>query len=162
MQDIVEAIRKSLDTENYYAALFLTIILPSICGALESNDGQDSSARYIGWYDRYIDDLILKGDDCYALRCSLLHQGRTTHRKSSFSRILFTYPNPNRNAFHNNFMAGALNLDIPLFCERVLRAVERWQAEVENTENYKRNLANTIRIYPHGLTPFMAGIPLIS
>ncbi len=59
-------------------------------------------------------------------------------------------------------MAGALNLDIPLFCERVLRAVERWQAEVENTENYKRNLANTIRIYPHGLTPFMAGIPLIS
>jgi hypothetical protein len=63
---------------------------------------------------------------------------------------------------HNNFIEGALNLDIPLFCERVLRAVERWQAEVENTANYQRNIADTIRLYPNGLHPFIVGIPLIS
>lgn len=162
MQDIVEAIRKSLKEGNYYSALFLTITLPSICGALESNNGQDTKTKYIRWYDHYIDDLMLKGEDCYALRCSLLHQGKTTHTGSSFSRILFTYPNQSRSIFHNNSIEGALNLDIPLFCKRVLKAVERWQTEIENTTNYKRNIANAIRIYPNGLAPFIVGIPLIS
>ncbi len=162
MQDIVDAIRKNLRDRNYYAALFMTIMLPSICGALESDDGEDSRAKYIGWYNRYIDDLMLKGEDCYALRCSLLHQGRTTHRSSSFSRVLFTYPHPSGTTLHNNSINGALNLDIPLFCERVVRAVERWQTEVENTANYQRNIADTIRLYPNGLPPFIVGLPVIS
>ncbi len=162
MQDIVKAIRKSLKDGNYYSALFLTITLPSICGALESDNGQDTSARYIGWYDRYINDLMLKGNDCYTLRCSLLHQGRSTHRNSSFSRVIFTYPIPSKNVFHNNQMNGALNLDTPLFCERVLKAVEKWQAEVENSTNYKKNISNMIRVYPNGLAPFIVGVPLIS
>lgn len=162
MQDIVEAIIKSLKEKNYYSALFLTIILPSICGALESDDGEDTRTKYIGWYNRYIDDLMLKGEDCYALRCSLLHQGRTTHRSSSFSRVLFTYPHTSGTTLHNNFIEGALNLDIPLFCNRVLKAVERWKTEVENTENYQRNIANSIRIHPNGLAPFIVGHPLIT
>src|SRR5260370_31847034 len=150
MQDILDANRKNLLDGNYYAALFSTLILPSICGALESVNGTDTRAKYIGWYNRYIYDLMLKGEDCYALRCSLLHQGRTTHRSSSFSRVLFTYPHPSRTTFHNNSINGALNLDIPKFCERVLRAVERWQAEEENTANYQRNIADSIRLYPNG------------
>jgi hypothetical protein len=162
MQEIIDSIRKNLRDGNYYAALFMAIILPSICGALESDNGEDTKAKYIDWYNRYIDDLMLKGEDCYALRCSLLHQGRTTHRSSSFARVLFTYPSPSRTTFHNNFTEGGLNLDIPLFCESVLRAVEKWQAEVENTANYQRNIANTIRLYPNGLGPYMGGIPLIS
>jgi hypothetical protein len=162
MQDIVDSIRKNLRDRNYYTALFMAIMLPSICGALESDNGEDTRTKYIGWYNRYIDDLMLKGEDCYALRCSLLHQGRTTHRSSSFSRVLFTYPHPSGTTLHNNSIDGALNLDIPLFCERVLRAVERWQTEVENTENYQRNIADTIRLYPNGFAPFIVGLPLIS
>ncbi len=161
MQDIIDSIRKSLRDGNYYAALFMTIILPSICGALESDDGKDTRAKYIGWYNRYIDDLMLKGEDCYALRCSLLHQGRTTLRSSSFSRVLFTYPQPSGTMIHNNVMGGVLNLDIPLLCERIVRAVERWQTEVENTANYQRNIADTIRQYPNGFA-FIGGLPVIS
>lgn len=162
MQDIIAAVKKSLEEGNYYSALFLIITLPSICGALESDNGEDSPTKYIGWYDRYIDDLALKGNDCYALRCSLLHQGRSTHRSSSFSRVVFTFPIPSRNVFHNNQMNGVLNLDIPLFCERLLKATEKWQDEVENTANYKKNISNSIRIYPNGLAPFIVGVPLIS
>ena len=50
MQDLLKAIKKNLQDGNYYSALFLTVMLPSICGALESVDGEDKSTRYIAWY----------------------------------------------------------------------------------------------------------------
>jgi hypothetical protein len=124
MEDIIAAIKQNLETQNYYSALFLTLILPSICGALESENGQDSGEKYINWYDRYITNSNLKGDDCYRLRCSLLHQGLTTHKRSSFSRVIFAIPNDRYNIFHENIIDGALNLFIPLFCQNMLKAVE--------------------------------------
>ncbi len=142
MKDILEAIRKSLQEGNYFAALFLTITLPSICGAIASTDGVDTRKKYVAWYDRYVDGLYLKGEDCYSLRCSLLHQGKTTHKNSSFSRVLFSYPNRTNAIYHNNILGNALNLDISLFCDRIIKGVETWLREVEETENYKKNIFN--------------------
>ncbi len=61
MDDLLQAIRRNLADANYYPALFLTVILPSVCAALESEDGQDSRDRYIAWYDRYGGGLSLTG-----------------------------------------------------------------------------------------------------
>ena len=71
MEDMIAAIKKSLEDQNYYSALFLTLVLPSICGALESANGQDSGEKYKDWYDRYITDSNLDGEECFRLRCSL-------------------------------------------------------------------------------------------
>lgn len=162
MKDILEAIKKSLRDKNYYSALFLTIMLPSICSALESEDGEDKKERYIAWYDKYIKSLFLKGKDCYQLRCSLLHQATTIHKKSPFSRVIFTFPTPSRNIFHNNVLNDALNLDIPLFCKTLIGATEKWLEEKKDSKNYKRNIKKTIKVYPHGLSPYIAGHPVIS
>src|SRR5438105_3177461 len=115
MEDIIAAIRQNLAENNYYSALFLTLVLPSICGALESENGQDSSEKYKGWYNRYITNSHLNGDDCYLLRCSILHQGLTAHHRSSFSRIIFTIPNSQSNVLHENILDDVLNLYIPWF-----------------------------------------------
>ncbi len=162
MDDLLHAIRRNLTDANHYSALFLTIILPSVCAALESEDGQDNRDRYIGWYDRYCGGLSLTGTDCYYLRCALLHQATTQHRNADFSRVLFTFPTQTGNVIHNNVLNDALNLDIPRFCNHILAGAELWRQAVQGTQPYTRNLEGTIRVHPNGLPPYMVGIPLIS
>ena len=162
MEDIIAAIKQNLETQNYYSALFLTLVLPSICGALESENGRDNEERYKGWYDRYITNSNLQREDCYGLRCSLLHQGLTTPHKSSFSRVIFAIPNNRTNIVHENTMGDVLNLYIPFFCQNILKAVNTWLEDMKGNENYKRNIQMTIKTYPNGITPYIDGIPLIS
>src|SRR5258708_29341055 len=153
MDDIVAAIKQNLQTQNYYSALFLTLVIPSICGAIESDNGQDNREKYKDWYDRYITNSNLTGEDCYGLRCSLLHQGLTTPHKSSFSRVIFTIPNSQSNVFHENVFNDVLNLDIPLFCKNILSAVETWLEDMKDNENYNRNIQVTTKTHPNGLPP---------
>ncbi len=162
MDEIIDAIRKALDDQNYYGALFLTFMVPSICGSLSSQDGEDTKSKYISWFDRYVPNLFLKGTDCYNFRCSLLHQGRTSHHSASFSRVIFTIPSAHRNVFHNNILNDALNLDIPRFCAEVLHGVNMWLDDVNGQPDYERNRQNLIRLHPTGLAPYMVGMPLIS
>ena len=170
MEDLLEAIKKGLQDGNYYSSLFLTVMLPSICVALESVDGEDRSTRYIAWYNKYVQNYPLDGEDCYKLRCSLLHQATTIHKESSFSRVLFTFPNEKGHVFHmnifgikfNNKSIKALNLDIKLFSETLIAATEKWLKEVEGSENYKKHIKNTLKIYPDGFAPYFKGIPVIT
>lgn len=162
MDDLFQAIRQNITAENHYSALFLTIVLPSVCAALESEDGQDNKDRYAAWYDRYCGGLHLTGAECYKLRCALLHQATTQHGNADFSRVLFTFPTDTGNVYHNNILNDALNFDLPRFCNHILTGAERWRQLVEGTQPYTRNLERTIRVHPNGLRPYMVGVPLIS
>ena len=162
MKDLLSAIRKNLVDHNYYSALFLTLTLPSICGALESSNGEDDNQKYKQWYSQNIMGLNLTAEDCYYLRCSLLHQGTTTHQFSGFSRVVFTFPVNSGNTFHDNIFNKALNLDVALFCEQVTGAVESWLTRVQGTANYEKNSKNLMCLYPNGLPPFIVGHPVIS
>lgn len=164
MDDHLIAIKKDVESQNYYSALFLTIALPSICGALESVDGLDTKTKYIAWYDHYVKDLFLTGSDCYKLRCSLLHQASTVNSESSLVRVVFTFPVASGNTFHNNIINGALNLDVPLFCSELVRATDEWisKMEEENNANYIKNVPSVMRLYPKGAPPYFSGQPVIS
>jgi hypothetical protein len=162
MEDHLMAIERNILEGNYYSAIFMAIMLPSICGALESTNGEDTQQKYIDWYERYVLNLSLTGEDCYRLRCSLLHQASTIHPSSNFSRVIFTFPVPSGNTFHNNILNDALNLDTPRFCSELIQGVRMWLEEMEENENYVRNIVNTIRLHPNGLTPYISGHPVIS
>lgn len=92
MKDILDSIENNLTNKNYYSALFMSLMIPSICGALESEDGKDSQTKYENWFNSNMPHLQINGSDCYRLRCSLLHQAYSSHPNSSFSRVIFTYP----------------------------------------------------------------------
>jgi hypothetical protein len=53
MQRFIHAIRTAVSGENWFAALFLALAVPDVCGALE-----DPSAgvgdRYKNWFNRYL------------------------------------------------------------------------------------------------------------
>ncbi|MBN2771358.1 MAG: hypothetical protein JXR90_11740 [Spirochaetes bacterium] len=95
MDEIVISLKTALMNNNFTAALMIALAIPDICGKLEEK--KISSSRYIEWIDKYMDSKycgMLSGNDCYALRCSILHEGSddisTQKKKDILDKFYFT------------------------------------------------------------------------
>lgn len=92
MEDLVAQVRGASTVNLYYVALLTALALPDMCGALESEDGIATRARYADWFDRHVAPAyggFLDGESAYKFRCSLLHQGTTQHASNKYARLLF-------------------------------------------------------------------------
>lgn len=169
MRELLRQIEAALEANLYYLALFASLALPDICGAIDSSDGTASGAKYVAWFDKYVapryrflKHQYLTGEDCYRFRCSLLHQGRTQHPRSSYSRVIFVEPPKDELTLHLNLIDDALNVDMHIFCRDLIIGAQQWLDEVENTERFKTNYDKFMRWYPQGLPPYIVGRPVIS
>lgn len=141
MDRFTSAIRQSLENKNWYAALYLSLTLPDICARLESDNSKSNGAKYAAWFDEYLSDMyrrkiggnptphvFISGNDCYALRCSMLHEGGTdvaTQRcREVLEKFHFTVVGAHCNQFNS-----VLQLDVPTFCNDVCKAVEDWDSK---------------------------------
>lgn len=54
----MEKLLKQIEWANckgaYYLALYASLTLPDICGAMESDDGQATGNKYIAWFDKHV------------------------------------------------------------------------------------------------------------
>jgi len=157
-------IERALDAHLYYLAVICTLMLPDICSALESEDGQTQREKYKAWCDTWFLDSYpnLTRDDLYSLRCGVVHQGKLGHQNMQYSRIVFTLPVSDKTSIHNNVVNDALNLDAVTFCRDMIDAVSRWYIQNKNGTWVKANLPRLIRLYPKGLPPYITGVPVIS
>lgn len=164
MEDFLQQIEKALSYNLYYIALQSTLTLPDICGALQSTDGTATKAKYVDWYNTYfLKKTFLSADDCYYFRCSNIHQGKTVHKNSTYSRILFVEPSEkNSIVLNNNIINGALNIDVNIFCTDMIASVRNWLTLVKNDETFQENYSSFIKRYPNGLPPYIVGVPIIS
>lgn len=55
MKDFTESLKKSLDDKNWYAALFIALSLPDICGKIDNPGEKSSQKRYAAWFKEYIE-----------------------------------------------------------------------------------------------------------
>ncbi|MCV3282724.1 hypothetical protein [Aeromonas veronii] len=183
MELLIKQLENSLESRNYYLSLFTALTLPDIAGAMDSDDGLASGAKYKSWYEKWVRprfyEMLIEslpveareymseienpfdGDACYLFRCSLLHQGRTVHPKNKYSRIFFVEPGATTSTFHYNTMNDALNIDLVSFCREIIAGAKMWLAEVKNTDKYKRNYENFVKRHDGGLSPFIVGVPVI-
>lgn len=76
MYELFYAIKQSLDSENYCAAMFMIVAIPDICVALQ--EGKTTGEKYISWFENNLPQFngYMSGKDCYAFRCALLHEGK--------------------------------------------------------------------------------------
>ena len=164
LHTLLDNIQGCLGAGIYYAALVTALTIPEICAALESDGGWGGNQKYKNWYHDYLGDKYpnLTPDDCYALRCSVLHQGKLGRPNMQYSRVLFTIPNRQRNVFHNNICNDALNLDVSIFCNDVIAAAQAWYEVKRDDPFVLANLPNLVRDRPEGLSPYMVGMPLIA
>ena len=146
MKRFTDSIRRSVQTKNWYGALSLALTLPDVCGRLESPD-QKPKARYVAWFQKWLESkyarkvgadgnrkVFLCGGDCYALRCSYLHEGRNNILNQRAQKVLddfpFITPPGNGMRVHMNQVNSTLQLQVDIFAMDVAEAVDAWANSV--------------------------------
>lgn len=149
MDHLTAAVRRAVAEENWYAALALALTLPDICGRLETPDA-GSKTRYVAWCQTYLEPtytgpvgpdrtphVFLHAEDCYALRCAVLHEGREDISAQTAAKALDSFrwvaPKPGSQV-HLNQVNGRLQLQVDIFSEDVSRGVDAWLRAVPATD----------------------------
>src|SRR6185437_4333980 len=139
MRQFTNSVALALNARNWHAALYLSLALPDICARLEADDGKTNSARYMAWFDRFLaaryraavgghEHVFLSSNDCYALRCSALHEGGSDISGQRLRQILSRFHFTAVPGIHCNQFNSVLQLEVRVFCQDVCAAVGDWLA----------------------------------
>ena len=162
MQHLVQSVERSLLSGNPYAALSTALALPDICGWL-INPSSGSKDRYVAWFDRYLADkyvhhvgrsktrtVFLTGNDCYALRCAFLHEGREDITEQRARQLIEKFQfvvAPQGWVVHCNLMNDTLQLQVDVFCTEVLDGVHRFQVDYAPYADIVKRMSALLRIH---------------
>lgn len=162
MDELLKQIEGSITSGSYLLGLYVSLSLPDICGALESDNGQASGVKYKAWFDKWVAPKyhgLLSGDQCYSYRCGVIHQGRSTHEKLGYSKIVFLEPSDNM-TLHSNILNDAYNIDLKIFCNDIVQSVRAWLISVEKNDNFIENNKYLMKRYENGISPYIVGVPV--
>lgn len=160
MHKIIDSVYKALENENWYAALFVSLTLPDICSALEH--GETLGQKYADWFEQNLSQYtgFLSGNDCYALRCALLHSGKddisNKKRQGVLEHYVFLTKGAHCNLFKDCVFNGEkksfLQLNVQIFCKDICKAVENWLVSSLTNLIIQERLKDTIEIHEPGYT----------
>lgn len=166
MEEFLEQIEKAMENGQFYLALFCSLTLPDICGAISSENGEANNKKYKDWFDKYISpkyDGNFDGNNCYAFRCAALHQGRTEHKKLNYKRIIFIDPvSSSEVIMHNNILNDALNIDTREFCKDIIQGVRDWLNENSKNSKFQKNYSTFLRRHKGGIKHYISGVDVFS
>ncbi|WNZ58231.1 hypothetical protein QT397_13120 [Microbulbifer sp. MKSA007] len=163
MERFTNSIRKNLETENWYGALFMALTMPDICGKITYPEIEHSGPRYKEWFNANLSQInksnimgkevvFLTASDCWALRCSLLHAGTDDITEQRAQEVLekFEFTTLGMHRIHIN---NILTLNIKAFCNEVIQAVEAWYEPIAETLEVKEKIARIISIKTEPFSP---------
>lgn len=160
MERFTNSLRSSVKHQDWYVALSSALTLPDVCGRL-IDPTQTSTKRYPQWFDRWVAPSylnFLSGADCYALRCSYLHEGGTDitnqRARDALDDFHFIVPPGNGCSIHCNWINNKLQLQVDIFCLDIASAVDDWALSVKDNHEVQERMRSLIRIYKLG-----TGIP---
>jgi hypothetical protein len=137
----------------YWSLLHVTMCLPDICAALQSDDGETTPALYKAWCDQHLSDPALSSAERYRMRCRVLHQGRASiGHPGRYTGFSFAQPTPNGQTVHMRLDDSTLILDVGRLSDEVKAGVERWIRHVEASPtlpealNTERNLPSLVQV----------------
>lgn len=161
MDNFTRAVKEALVSKNWYAALVVSLTLPDICGKLEY-PFKKSGPRYSEWFRDWVEPAytkqigaenkahtFLSGSDCYALRCSLLHQGEVDISQQRAQEVVqrFHFIAPNESlSVHCNSQGTRLILQVDQFCYDICNGVERWLDSVVDDNEIRKRINQLISI----------------
>lgn len=140
MENLIQSVKKSLQDSSDYAALFITLNIPDICGKV-SQPNSSSKARYVNWFEDNISKLqrpyiyksFLSGADMYALRCAILHEGSLNIELQRAKELLDYFVLVAGDGSHlnqfNNFNGNQkkfLQISVHKLCIDICEAAEKW------------------------------------
>lgn len=159
MENFLEAMDLCAENRNWYGALFIALSLPDICGKIDNPGLRSSKERYCLWFFEYVAPAYgrsLSSADCYALRCSYLHEGTdeitSQNAREMVKGFRFIAPPPGSNSMHCNRVDNVLQLQIDIFCGDIKYGVLTWLKRIEGDRNKTEAILNlmTIKFYDDG------------
>jgi hypothetical protein len=142
MKTLLQSIDGMIVNGNWYGALFVSLTIPDILGKAQYPD-LSSSRRYATWFNDNVADkytingnIFLNGNDCYAFRCSALHEGNEVieHQRARDIITKFNLRKPQVGMhIHNNLFNGVLQLQVDIFCSDIVDSAKRY-IETNNVE----------------------------
>lgn len=164
VERFTKSLRSSVAHGDWYVALSTALTLPDVCGRLINPD-VPSGKRYPAWFKEWVEPLytaimpkigvhiFLSGDDCYALRCSYLHEGGgdiTQQRaRKALDSFHFIVPPGNDNSFHRNQARNILQLQVDKFCLEIADAVDAWSDSVAADQEIQARMGSLLMIHNH-------------
>ena len=145
---------------RFVNSVIMSLTLPDICGKVSFPE-KSSKERYIWWYNEYILDkyktnfgeeehVFLSGEDCYALRCSYIHEGKKDITNQRINEALddFYFIEPNGNVFHRIQSDDTLGLQVDIFCHEILEGVDEWLKKVKECHSEKlKKMGSFLKIH---------------
>lgn len=152
MKELVDSVLSSLKNKNWYSALIVSLILPDICGKIQYPNKR-SQERYTEWFNHYLIDIykgFLTANDCYALRCSYLHEGSDIiieqRAREILDSIVFTTTPSHRN-YVNLGGNKYLQLNVEKFCTDICIGVSKWLHDVADDSTIQGRISKLLKIY---------------
>lgn len=138
----------------YWSLLHVTVCLPDICAALESNDGRTTGDLYIRWCNEFAKRALMSGSETYSMRCIVLHQGRASSDRSEgrYKQFAFGQPAADNRTDHLRVDGDTLHIDVGNLACELRTSVRGWIAVRERDPNaikslnVARNLPNLVRV----------------
>jgi hypothetical protein len=141
MRRFTDSGREAIKGGNLYAALALALVVPDICSQSETPK-EKVGDRYRRWFRRWAEPkfshevgpdkertVFLSAQDCYLLRCSLLHAGSAELEAASATVQKFIFCDPKVGAHMNLLNISGktyLQLMANKFCDELFDSAEEW------------------------------------
>jgi len=139
----------------YWTLLHITVCLPDICAALESENGRAKRKKVENWCERYLAHPKLSAAERYDMRCIVLHEGRAeTKEPFRYEWYSFGQPSYAGEADHMRVEGLTLRIDVDRLSQEVQNGAERSIKEMEAESSGHRgeyvaaNLSSLIRVEP--------------
>lgn len=166
MKRFTDAGRAAVDAGNLYAGLSLALMIPDICGSLEDAGPGKSKERYTRWFSAWAEpkftfgigvnnetQVFVSAEDCYSLRCSLIHSGQS-YVSGRFNRFEFfdDTGNVHLNAFEIPGQQGGsfLQLQASLFSKTMFDAADEWDVAKSNDADVQKEKEKLLVIRSSG------------
>jgi len=157
------SIKRSLETENWFSALFISLAIPDICGGIEDNaHGKENSHgdRYKQWLDENLQREYshINNEALWELRNSFFHTGthidKKLNIKLSYSDkedaelLPVTYHDSPFHDSHIKFGTDVayVHFRIDIFCKDICNALEEWLEDVKDDEKIQTEIDNLFDI----------------
>jgi len=178
MKRFTDAGRKSIVCGNLYAGLSLALTIPDICASLEDPGPGKSRDRYVKWCENWVQPkftrqipapdgcgkteskVFVSAQDCYQLRCSLVHSGTTEinpAKKEVLDRFEFFDGTAGghlnwceRNILNGEMQPNFLQLKADLFSQTLFDAADEWDQAVANDPNVQAEKKKLLVIHTKG------------
>jgi len=161
MQD---EILKAIDAGLNSVPIFMSAAIPDMCAALESDDGRSTAVKYQAWFEKWAAHRmsLMTAEDCYSLRCGLIHQGRLGGLKGAVSRVVFPLPNPAFVTLANCKFNDVYVYDISRFCSDMISSSNDWWQASKDNSTVLKNAQHVLKVHPTGWGNAISGLPVLA